>query len=287
MSVSPQSCPRCRQPVQAGQSFCPSCGTSLGTAGTPAPVALRSLGADGFAGSEQILTSSKAEERTKTGFVIMIVAFALLWIPYVSDLGELLAFVGVIFLWLGRSAFTHAHSRSVAIGSVSVILGLVLGLVIGFSFAAGLLSAATTPGETSTAFVATLQSSFTLLFASGIAVTVLTAGGYLALPYALADATSRRLLWGGFALSVAISVLVFVFLTPLIASALAQATAGGTINPGPVQALETKELLWDLTLIVPNVLFLWAYYRTRAQVFPPAPAPPQLPPLPSQSGRFD
>ena len=77
------------------------------------------------------------------------------------------------------------------------------------------------------------------------------------------------------------------FLTPQISAALAQATSGATLNLAPVQALEAKEALWDLALIVPNMMFLWAYHRTRARAFPPLPPLPQLSALPSQSGRFD
>jgi hypothetical protein len=287
MGANPLLCPRCHQPVQPGQAYCPSCGAPLGTQGPSPPVGFRRPEADLFVIDEQRLVRSKAEERTKTGFLLMTIAFALLWIPYVSDLGELIAFIGVVFLWLGRSAFDQAHWRAVVVGSVCVVLGLVIGLAAGVSLAASLISSAITPGETISAFTAMLRSSLTLLFAAGIAITALTSGGYVALPYALADRTSRMLLWGGLAISIAISVLVFVFLTPMISTALAQATAGGTINTAPVQALETKEIVWDLALVVPNMMFFWAYHRTRQRIFPSLPAPPQLPPLPSKSGGFD
>jgi hypothetical protein len=217
----------------------------------------------------------------------MIIAFGLLWIPYVSDLGELIAFIGVVFLWLGRSAFGPAHGRSVSVGTVCVVLGFLVGIVVGLSYVAGVVYAATTPGETLSAFITAVQSSLTLLFASAIAVTLLTSGGYLALPYSLADQTSRLLLAGGLAISVAISVGLFVFLTPQISAALAQATSSGTINLAPISALETKETLWDLLQIVPNMMFLLAYYRTREQTFPPPPVHPEPTPLQSQYGRID
>jgi hypothetical protein len=288
MNASPLLCPSCHQPVQPGQPNCRSCGAALGNLGPPGPTgSVWGPGPDRFVVNEHWQADSKAEERTRTGLLLMIIAFALLWIPYVSDLGELIALIGVVFLWLGRLAFDQAHWRSVVVGSACVVLGLVVGLVVGFSFAADLISVATTPGESISAFIASLQSSLTALFAVGIAIAVLTSVGYVALPYALADRTSRLLLWGGLVISIAISVLVFVFLAPLISAALAQATSGGTINLAPVQALETKEIVYDLALGLPNLMFLWAYYRTRQRVFPPLPVPPELPPLPSKYGRFD
>lgn len=229
----------------------------------------------------------KAEDRTKTGLVIMVIAFGLLWIPYVSYLGDLLAIVGVIFVWLGRGAFTPQHSRDATVGTACVFLGLLVGIMVGISFALGVVSAALTPQETSQAFVATLQSSLDLLFASSIVISALTAAGFLSLPYALADPVSRRLLWAGFALSIALTSGIVAVVAPQIHTALAQSISGATLNTGPVQALETKETLLGVVQIIPNLMFLWAYYRTRQQIFPPGAGPKVLPPLPSQSRRFD
>jgi succinate dehydrogenase hydrophobic anchor subunit len=253
----------------------------------PIPPPLESESRDAVWVADRPPEVPRSQRRTSTGLLVMTVAFALLWIPYVSDLGELLAFIGVVYLWLGRSAFNNAHRRWVGIGSLCVILALLTGVVVGLLFIGDLYGTATTPGETLAAFVSTLQSSFVTLFEANVVLVALSAFGYVALPYALADPKARTVLWSAMGLSILLAVVMFFVLAPQISMALAQATSGGTINTAPVAALETREALWGLVQFGPDVMFLWAYHRIHQRTFLPASEAREGPRIASKFGRAD
>lgn len=215
---------------------------------------------------DEKLARARAQERTKTGLLLMIIAFALLWIPYVSDLGALIALVGIGFLWLGRHGFGPAHRRNVLLGGACVALGLLIGIVIAAWFVDSLLTQ-TSPGQSTSSLVAVFQSDLGVLFVAGLATASLTAIAYLVLPYALADPTSRIVLFSAAVLTVVISALSVAIEFPQISTAVAQATSGSSISTGPITALQGESILLSTAQILPDLMFLWAYNRTRTRAF--------------------
>jgi hypothetical protein len=272
MSSTPLVCPRCGKPVISQQQYCFQCGS---------PLAWNVPGADSsqkltpFQSASVAEMGPRARNRTRAGFTLMIVAFAILWIPYVGDLGALVALAGVVMLFLGREGFDESHRRLVSLGTTAVIIGLLVSIGVALWFVSTIISAATTPGETLTQVGAVLSSALGTLLVVALVATGLTSLGYVALPYALADRTSRILLWAGLAASLGIAVLVLSLLYPQITMAIAQATSGSTINVTPVQTLDSKSILAGAAQVGPDLMFLLAYYQTRAQIFggPPGPAP--------------
>jgi hypothetical protein len=287
MNSNPPLCPSCGKPVASGQQFCPSCGVRLGSPETRGPGLPPDDSWDTVLEADQPTSDPRAHKRTQTGLLVMIVAFGLLWIPYVSDLGELLVVVGLVYLYLGRFGFTEAHWRRVLAGTGCVVLSLLIGIGAGIWFAGSLLSAAMSPNESLSAIVATIQADLVWLFGVAVVTSILASIGYLTLPYALADPDSRFLLWCAFALNVAVVLFIFFIVEPQISAAIAAATTGGTLNPGPVTALQTREALLGTIYLGPNALFLWAYYRIRERVFEAAAPSGQNPPVPSKFGRID
>jgi len=81
--------------------------------------------------------------------------------------------------------------------------------------------------------------------------------------YDLADGTTRTLLWLGFVLGCAISIATVAYLLPQIQQAISQATSGSTLDPGPINSLETTATVLGIAKIVPDLLFAWAYLRAR------------------------
>ena len=269
---SPQ-CPFCGVSVAAGQHFCPNCGGTLASVAGSIPPTIPSVAPNeswDWISLQDTGALPEAQERTKTGLLLMIIAFAPLWIPYVSALGALLAFTGIIFLWLGRNGFGLAHRRNVLLGGACVVIGLLTGIVVGAWFVDSILTQVS-PGQSPSAIGALFQSDLGVLFEVGLLTATLTAIAYVALPYALADPTSRILLVSAAALTLLISTITIAIIFPQISGAVTQATSGSSINTGPITALQGESALLGAAQFLPDMMFLWAYYRTRTRIIPDHP----------------
>ncbi len=272
MGAAEGRCPYCSHTLAPGQQTCPGCGRQLGmtsaaaTASRPNDAAWSSVMAAQDA--EIAADTLKYRRRVDTGLLLFVIAFAMLWVPYLSYLGDLLAFIGVILLGLGRHAFDEMFRRWVVRGGVLVVLGIVVAFFAGVLYASEVTSAALTPGETIQAFIASLQPDLETFIVGGLLAAIFVSFGFACLPYGKADAVSRRLLWTGAVLAVAISSLVVAVLWPQVLPTLNNATAGGTINLGALSGLQTESLELGLLQIIPDMIFLYAYYRTRSQLFP-------------------
>lgn len=198
----------------------------------------------------------------------MILGFAVLWIPYIGGIGGLIALIGVVLLWVGRGSFGSSHHRAVWVGSACVLVSLVLAFGVALWFVFTLITAAQTPGQTISAFGSELQSDLVTLLVTTLVASAIASMGYVALPYALADRGSRALLWGAFTLSVLTTVVGVALLWPQISTAISQATSGSTVDLAPIRAIQTQSTLWGTLQVVPDMMFLWAYYRIRNRVFP-------------------
>lgn len=202
--------------------------------------------------------------RTRTGLTLMIVAFALLWIPYVSILGSLLDLIGVVFLFLGRHGFTPRHARGVTVGAALYGVSLLLGVVAALSFAAWIVSAVSTPGTSIAQAGQLLRSALHGLLVVGVVGSTLAALAYVACGFALADGRTRGILVAAAAARIAVSLGLYLVFWPRIDAAIAQATRGSTVDLAPVLAVQSQEAVWGALAIVPYLLFLWAYVRLRA-----------------------
>jgi hypothetical protein len=76
-------------------------------------------------------------------------------------------------------------------------------------------------------------------------------------------------------LTLVIAAVTISVVYPLIANAVTQATSGTVINTSPLTNLQGEEVLLGTAPIVPDMMFLWAYARTRSRVTygrsPPSP----------------
>ncbi|MFZ0831023.1 MAG: zinc ribbon domain-containing protein [Thermoplasmata archaeon] len=270
MSSTPLVCPKCGKPVIVYQQYCFNCGSPLAWAGAGGGAPTSWAAAQSI---DLASTGQRARDRTRTGLLLMIIAFAILWIPYVGDIGSLMGLIGVVFRFLGRTGFTDLHHRLATLGSAAVLVALLLGIGVVIWFVAAVVSAATAPGETLVALGAAFRSDLVTLFVVVLVTSGIGGLGYVALPYALADRTTRIVLWVAFGASLLIAILNFAILWPEISNAIVAATSGVSPTSAPITALDGKSTLLGTLQVGPDLMFLLAYYQTRAQI-PKPPAPP-------------
>ncbi len=280
------SCPHCGYPAVAGGNFCQACGRPL-TASAPAgavpPAAAAPLPSGGapppmypppplYAPEPPAAAYIPGDvvrdrERTVTGLLLLVIGFALSWIPFITFIGSILAFIGIIFVILGRGGYGDEHRRNVVIGGLLFFLVLIATVVLAVWFIAALLSAITvTPGSTTfTVSNSAIQNDFLVFFVGAAVLGILGSLSRVILVYSLSDRTTRMMLWAAFAISVVFSVLVLVILYPQITTAISQATSGSTPNSGPLTSLQTQATELGLINVLPTLLFAWAYWRAREE----------------------
>lgn len=281
MAPSARFCIRCGAALPVNSIFCPSCGAAQplvpGLGGvspgppipTPPPAAGRSpldvLASPGPPMPYSIPSFiARDRDRTVTGLLLLVIGFALSWIPYVDVIGGLLALIGIILVFLGRAGFGPIHHRDVVIGGVLYLLTLLGVLILAVSFVAAIISAAPAPGAPLSSLGATLTSDLMYFLVGAAVLGILGALGQVIMVYGLADRTTRGLLWLGFVAGTVLPIVSLLILWPDIATAVSQATSGTSLNLAPLNQIEATENLLSLTKVVPSVLFAWAYYRCRS-----------------------
>ena len=282
-TLPPGRCPHCGAPVEPSYRFCRSCGRNLSEPVGPvaAPAAGASVGAFGLTTPaaqplpgppvpgtwQHSFVLNQDRDRTITGLTLLFIGFLLIWIPYVGDIGGLLALIGVILLVLGRAAFGEAHERYVVLGGVLYLGALILVAITGAVFAVTLISQASAAQSANN--LSALSSEFTNDFVTFFVIVAVLgpigAIGEVVMVYGLADRFSRILLWSGFAAGLVVSATVATVLFPQITGAVSSAVSGATFNSAPLTQLQTTSTLLGMLQAAPSLLFAWAYYRCRAR----------------------
>ena len=274
-------CIHCGNPNPPGAVFCSRCGTRIGPGSDTAPFPTTASSgtytpvpwgppsgptALPYARSSGVPPEiARDRERTGIGLLLMIIGLAIGWVPYVGALGGLLALIGVIVLFLGRRAYGPDHQRNVVVGGVLLLVGLIAGIVVAVAVVGAVVSSVTASSGSPSQLGSALEQELIAVFVAATVLGVLGAIAEVILPYALADRTTRILLWTGFATSVAVSVLTLWVLLPLLSSAISQATSGTSFDVGPINQLELTENILRLAGAVPALFFTWGYYRARQE----------------------
>jgi hypothetical protein len=111
-----------------------------------------------------------------------------------------------------------------------------------------------------------LSSSFNgLLIAAAIGGAIIGIGEVL-FTYAIQSRNGRILLWSAYAASLAVSVVTFLVISPLIANAFQQAVAGGVYNRAPISALQSQESIIGLLGYIPALLYAVAFYSVVSRI---------------------
>lgn len=222
----------------------------------------------------------KQIDRTKTGLLLLLIGSLISWIPFIGALGSLLILIGAILVIIGRKAFGRVHSRNVMTALGLFILGFIGAIVLGVIFAIsviGSIGGTQDPRTVATAFGNALN---TLLIGT-IIVGAIAGIGSVLFTYALQEKTGKMILWAAYVASVAVTIVIFAVISPLIQQAVNDAVAGGTYNSAPLVALQTQQASLTLLNAIPSLLFAAAAYLAWTRVnrgeIPPSTTPPGMP----------
>ena len=301
---APLLCTRCGYQNQPGYQFCTNCGAPLGTApptpGAAPPPAYAPVPAypsPGYYPSPMDYERTRHIDRTKTGVLLLMIGAVLGWIPFgISFIGAILSFIGAILVILGRRAFGAKHSRNVIAAVILYVLSIaaLIGAGIVFAFA----TIASVMGSVPTA--AQLTGAINALLIGGVVVAVIAGIAQVLFTYEIQNQTGRYLLFLGFGASVVLQIAVVLLISPVISSAIAQALAGGTYNPGPINKLQSQINDYALLAVIADLIWAAADYMVWPRInrgeipapvaaaAPMAPAPypgmpPRTPPTPPQA----
>lgn len=269
-------CTRCGFQNQPGYQFCTNCGAPLGgiapPGASPPPVysgapgyAVPGYAVPGYYPSPVDYDRTRQIDRTKTGVLLLMIGALLGWIPLgISIIGGLLSFIGAILVILGRRAFGPKHSRNVVVAVVLFILGIVGLVVVGIVFAVALIGSLV-PGTTLPTAEA-LTGAVDVLLIGTIVTSFIMGVAQVLFTYDIQNQAGRLLLFGGLGASLALNIAIFVIISPLIASAVSTALAGGTFDAAPIYSLQAQQSTYALLAVVANLLWAAAYYLVWSRV---------------------
>jgi hypothetical protein len=252
------SCPRCGQPCSVGQGFCAFCGAPLGAPGGSGPSAPGPVG--GWAPTPP--PAPRSPDQTITGLLLLGIAFALAWIPFVDFVSGILILIGLIYLWNGRGELGQLHRAEVKLALLLFLVGLVVAVTSAIVLVFATFSF--TVNFNSTQPLVT-HPRVSLAFEAAIAATLAVASALVAvcwvkLPYSLADPTARKLLVLGGGLDIAFGTLYAV------SDVQSVAAASSVFGTGPAPGPLPSPLLVGLLLAIPYLVFLVAYLRIRKRL---------------------
>jgi hypothetical protein len=198
----------------------------------------------------------KAQGRTSTGLLLMVLGLVIAAIPFVGGIGGIILLIGVILTYLGASAYGMAHRRFV---KWSIILWILIAIITVIAAVGTLfqLFAARLAGATREDLIP-LWTTFVVAVAVGAAAFSVP---YFLITYQLQDRKGRAVLWGALAIHV-VAVSAYAWLLSGLLDALL--TAVETQAQDPTFLLGNPSL--QGVLAVSNVVWAAAYYLAYRRV---------------------
>lgn len=265
-------CPKCGYANRADAKFCGGCAVPLTQPGVY-PALPRVTGKPiGTAGLERPSWWSSTKEdtkdftaigRTQNGILLLAVSLILGPIPYLMYLGFVLGLVGAILVILGRKAFGQHHSNLVKFSVGIWIVGIIAGIIVGSSYGYDVTSAVS--ANNSQAEVAQALSNAFNTLVIGLLISSAIAGlSQILITYALQTTPGRLLLFLGYAIGIALGVIVLSIISPQVNTAVSQAIL--TQDLTPLNDLRTQSQLLGLVGIIPAIISASAFYLAYLRV---------------------
>ncbi|MDE1822593.1 MAG: hypothetical protein KGI98_17290, partial [Euryarchaeota archaeon] len=210
---------------------------------------------------------TRDQDRTSTGLLLMVIGFALAWVPYINAIAGLLALIGIILVFLGRRGYDARHHQYVVVGGVLYAISFLGIVVLTLGLVASLASDLTASGPSSggSSVGQALSGDLSTFFIGAVVLGAIGALANVMVVYGLSDRQTRWLLWAGFVSGIVTSVIVLLFVLPMMQAAIAQATSGSTIDPTPINNLRNTASLYGAVSVVSSLFFAWAYLRARRE----------------------
>ena len=315
-------CQECGAPNEAAAKYCARCGSELRAgvpppapitpygpapygpgaappvAGAPAPYAYPYPPAYGpaypypgpYLGYAE-LERQKQVDRTKTGLLLLAVAFLIGWIPLIQIIGLILAVIGAILVILGRKAFGARHPTFVV---VSVLL-YVVSLVLTGIFVAWFLLATF---QASTGNPRALVSAFWPFLGGVIGAGALAGVAEVLFVHELEKPVGRYLLYAALVATIVVPIATALAFMSTFNEVLAGIANGTITDPNdprlaPIYgAGNTLALVDAVSSVLFGVAYLLAWQRIERKEIPPAPMAvpppgpvfaPAAPPAPAAS----
>jgi hypothetical protein len=191
-------------------------------------------------------------ERTGTGLLLIAIGFFLSWVPIISYIGDLVAFIGALLVILSRRAFGPKHARNVFWSIIVFVVGIasaVVSIFIASLLVSNALVSTSTFGDPYL-YVGTVWEVFL-----GLIVVLFV--------YELELTTGRILLWVAYTGGI-VTTIVNTFIT-------------STVNSGITTNFLGSLFLAGLISLIPAVLNGLAYLLARERiVHGEIPTPQQL-----------
>jgi uncharacterized membrane protein YsdA (DUF1294 family) len=117
-----------------------------------------------------------------------------------------------------------------------------------------------------TAIGQSLSSSFNVLLIFTIIGGAIGGIAEVLFTYAIQKQNGRILLWIGYAVAIAVSIVNFIIISPLISNAVSQSFSGTTYDPTPLANLQSQLQLLGLLNFIPAIIFATAIYLAWSRV---------------------
>lgn len=242
-----------------------------------------------YAASIAAQDKARQIDKTKTGLLLLIIGTLISPIPYIQIIGGILDIVGAILVIVGRNAFGTVHARNTIWSIVIYVIGLAVlfagAIAFGFAIASATLVGIGGGTVNPTSIGQSLSSAFNLLLVLAAVGGAISGIAEVLFTYALQKQIGKILLWTGYAAALAVSIIEFIIISPLIQNAVSQSFTGTTFDPTALNDLQSQLRALGLLSFIPAIIWAIAFYLAWSRINNrQIPSPPQQqPPMPGPS----
>lgn len=204
-------------------------------------------------------------ERASLGILFFAIGLAILWIPYIQFLGELLVLVGFILIFLAREVHNREHTRNVKISLVIFIITFIAGFAIAAYFLSSVL-AAVGRGDSPSTISKVFQSSFYITIIGAMVLGAFSGVAYVLLTLELQDTFGKELLIIGYILLIVVAIVEYFMLAPLLHSFVAEIANYPNSALSAERTISSRETAYGLLNAIPYLVLSGAYFRTRSRL---------------------